>query len=163
MFTRGLCEKPRSWCQTSGKHKLTSKPNTAFEGGSASPAPRGRRSAIALDGRFEGRGEISEQPSKRNVKSNLRALKSAFMFTVCKKVQLTAVATLPCFHELGPFRDGRASGGNGAKCEGRTRMSYRCSRHPVSECRRLLSTLWPLQRRRTAGAAHCFQQQMARF
>lgn len=32
-----------------GGTKSTSKPDAAFEGGSASPAPRGRRSAIALE------------------------------------------------------------------------------------------------------------------
>lgn len=65
-----------------GSTKLTSKPDTAFEGGSASPAPRGRRSAIALDRRVEGRGEIFKA-AEQNVKIQFRAaLKSAFMFTV---------------------------------------------------------------------------------
>lgn len=104
MFTRGLCEKSWSWLQTSGKHKLTSKPNTTFEGGSASPAPRGRRSAITLDGRFEGRGEIFKAAEQTYREIQFAGhLKSAFMFTVCKKVQLAAVATLPCFHQSGNF------------------------------------------------------------
>lgn len=133
---------------------MTSKPDTAFEGGSASPAPQGHRSAIALHGRVEGRGEIFKG-AEQNVRNQFTAtLKSAFIFSVCKKVSrvrrsgsslsVLQLLLFLVFRSRGLFVTDVQAVAVRRNVKTETRVSYWCSRHPVSECRRQLSTLWPL-------------------